>query len=159
MRNKIKVMDSIEMIEKEIVDLGYLSPQEFLNTVENISNSFHLNIVKNNIKWATYQERKNGDVLCYTHMFSTINTNKKPTTRAPWMLPSSPLPDYIYLTFLYFFDFTFNVKTKEIKNLKVGFNHHNHQKPMSPQIICDNTQDKNIKDLLLSYIKSSIENI
>ena len=150
--------ENIEIIENEITKMGYLSPKEFLNIVEHTSNSLNLKIVKTHINWATYQKRKNGDVLCYTHIFSTVNTNKKPIKSAEWMLPTSPLPDHIYLTFNYAFDFTFNIKTKEIKHLKVLYSHHNHQEIPS-ELLQFNIVNSNIKNLLVSYVKDSILNI
>ena len=150
--------ENIEIIEKEITNLGYLLPKEFLGIVENTSKDLNLKIVKTKINWATYQKRKNGDVLCYTHIFSTVNTNKKPTKPAVWMLPTSPLPEYVYLTFKYDFDFTFNIKTKEIKHLKVFYHHHNHQVVPSERLQI-NIIDNDIKNLLVSYIKNSISNI
>jgi hypothetical protein len=157
--NKKGFTNSIERIEKEIVNLGYVYSKEFLDIVESTSKGLDLNVVKNNIDWATYQERKNGDILCYTHIYSTINTNQKPTSPAPWMSPSSPLPDYVYLTFKYFFDFTFNTKTNEIKNLKVGYHHHNHQMIPSPKHFFNIQEDKNIKDSLIYYVKNCINSI
>ena len=150
--------ENIEIIEKEITNLGYLLPKEFLDIVENISNDLNLKTVKTNINWATYQKRKNGDILCYTHIFSTVNTNKKPIKPAVWMLPTSPLPEYVYLTFKYDFDFTFNTKTKEIKHLKVFYSHHNHQVVPSERLQI-NIVDNDIENLLVSYIKDSILNI
>ena len=115
-------IEEIEKIENEIVGLGYLSPKEFLDIVADTSNDLNLKIINTDVKWKTYQRRKNGDVLCYTHIFSTIKTNKKPLKPAIWMLPTSPLPDYIDITFKYAFDFTFNKKTKNnaIKSPIIG---------------------------------------
>ena len=76
--------ENIEIIENEITKMGYLSPKEFLNIVEHTSNNLNLKIVKTHINWATYQKRKNKDVLCYTHIFSTVNTNKKPIKSAAY---------------------------------------------------------------------------
>lgn len=150
--------ENIEIIENEITKMGHLSPKEFLNIVEHTSNSLNLKIVKTHINWATYQKRKNRDVVCYTHIHSTVNTNKKPTKPAVWMPPTSPLPDNIYLTFKYEFDFTFNIKTKEIKRLKVLLSHHNHQEIPS-ECLQINIVDSDIKNLLVSYVKDSILNI
>jgi hypothetical protein len=148
------IQENINIIEKKITDMGYPSPKEFLNIVKDVSNSLKLDIVKNHIKWASYQ-RKNNNIICYTHMFSTINTKLKPTSPAMWMLPTSPLPESIYLTFKYAFDFTFNIKTKEIQNLKVLNSHHNHQK-LPSNIHYVNLLDGDSKDLLKSYIRNNI---
>jgi hypothetical protein len=145
-------------LKRRLLTLDIYSPKEFLDIVENTSKDLNLKIVKTKINWATYQKRKNGDILCYTHIFSTVNTNKKPIKPAVWMLPTSPLPEYVYLTFKYDFDFTFNTKTKEIKHLKVFYSHHNHQVVPSERLQI-NIVDNDIENLLVSYIKDSILNI
>jgi hypothetical protein len=148
-------IEEIEKIENEIVGLGYLSPKEFLDIVADTSNDLNLKIINTDVKWKTYQRRKNGDVLCYTHIFSTIKTNKKPLKPAIWMLPTSPLPDYIDITFKYAFDFTFNKKTKTIKNLKVLKCYHNHQELPSKHVQI-NLSDDNIKGSLVNYVQNAL---